>query len=64
MRYSGGLPVTGGSIAAADPVVSTSSDHATITVHLTAWQAAVGLSARPGAAEEMRGEPSPSAARL
>jgi hypothetical protein len=34
---TGGLPVTGSSIAAADPVVSTSSDHATITVHLTAW---------------------------
>jgi hypothetical protein len=34
---TGGLPVTGSSIAAADPVVSTSSDHAAITVHLTAW---------------------------
>ncbi len=34
---TGGLPVTGSSIAAADPVVSTSSDRATITVHLTAW---------------------------
>ena len=33
---TGGLPVTGSSIAAG-PVVSTSSDHATITVHLTAW---------------------------
>jgi hypothetical protein len=31
-----GLPVTG-SVAAADPVMSTSSDHAAITVHLTAW---------------------------
>jgi len=34
---TGGLPVTGSSIAAADPVVSARSDHATITVHLTAW---------------------------
>ena len=34
---TGGLPVTGSSIAAADPVVSTSSDHAAITVHLAAW---------------------------
>ena len=31
---TGGLPVTGSSIAAADPVVSTSSDHATVTVPL------------------------------
>jgi len=33
---AGGLPLTGGTNAAADPVVSTSSDHPASTVPLTA----------------------------